>query len=49
MQEEVKMWETLPEEDLRRVDRVGLNLEDRIEKWLEKDGNLRFIDCMDHA
>ncbi len=37
MPEEVRMWEILGGEDLREVKRTKLDLESRIEAWLEKD------------
>ncbi len=37
MSEEVRMWEILAGEDLREIKRTKLDLESRIEAWLEKD------------
>ena len=37
MSEEVRMWEILGGEDLREIKRTKLDLESRIEAWLEKD------------
>ncbi len=37
MSEEVRMWEILGGEDLREIKRTKLDLESRIEAWLDKD------------
>ena len=46
MPEDLKIWEVTPEDKLKNISKAKLNLEERLEKWLENDISILSTDLL---